>query len=72
MGNGLSSLHFSLVLTRFSLSPGAMFAICLALIALGSSASDVLIEKRRYHQIKGWFDSRLAVVATTALTRRNY
>ncbi len=72
MGGGLSSLHFSQVLTRFNLSPSAMFAICVALIALGSSSSDVLIEKRLYHQIKGWFDSRLAVVATTAVTRRNY
>lgn len=57
---------------RFDLSPYTVFAVCVPLIALASRASYVLIEKRLYHQIKGWLDGRLAVPATVPLTRQNY
>ncbi|NBA97423.1 hypothetical protein GUY40_21150 [Pseudomonas sp. R5(2019)] len=57
---------------HFGLSPYAVFAACVPLIALASWGSYVLIEKRLYRGIKGWLDSRRAVPVAVPLTRQNY
>ena len=57
----LASVHWNL-------DPYLVFAICVPLIALLSWGSYVLIEKRLYHQVKGWADARFGRAAAAPIT----
>jgi exopolysaccharide production protein ExoZ len=57
----LASVHWNL-------NPYVVFAVCVPLIALLSWGSYVLIEKRLYHRVKGWADTRFGRPAAAPIT----
>ena len=57
---------------HLELSPYAVFAVCVPLIAVLSWVSYVLLEKRLYQQLSGWFSAPERPPAAIALSRQNY
>lgn len=57
---------------RFHLSPYAVFAGCIPLIAALSWASYLLLEKRLYHRLSGWLAAPASTPVVVPLSRQNY
>ncbi|MCW2271101.1 Acyltransferase family protein [compost metagenome] len=57
---------------RLGMSPYAVFALCVPLIALLSWGSYLLLEKRLYRQLSGWFAPPAGAPVPVTLSRQNY
>ncbi|MGH8466971.1 MAG: acyltransferase family protein, partial [Pseudomonas sp.] len=57
---------------RFHLSPYAVFAGCIPLIAALSWVSYLLLEKRLYHRLSGWLAASASTPVVVPLSRQNY
>ncbi|MDN7142408.1 acyltransferase [Pseudomonas sp. JQ170] len=57
---------------RLGMSPYAVFALCVPLIALLSWGSYLLLEKRLYRHLSDWFAPPVGAPAPVTLSRQNY
>ncbi len=57
---------------RLGMSPYAVFALCVPLIALLSWGSYLLLEKRLYRHLSDWFAPPVGAPALVTLSRQNY
>ena len=57
---------------RLGMSPYAVFALCVPLIALLSWGSYLLLEKRLYRHLSDWFAPPVGAPALVMLSRQNY